>query len=130
MRLSVLWRIMEIEEGVIGWITPSEISTILLMTRKPNSIMFYHSFEIIPSLKTWLKRPYLHPSIFSALQQQKQQQKYSPNSRCHPSSCLLTVLAMFLAIILPRSYSWNKWNVCHFCSHNQNNSTSSPGLLG
>ena len=91
---------MEIEEGVIEQITPSEISTILLMTRKPNSIMFYYSFEIIPSLKTWLKRAYLHPSIYSALQQ-----KYSPNSRCHPSSCLLTVLAMFLAIILLRSDS-------------------------
>ena len=23
--------------------------------------------------------------------------KYSPNSRCHPSNCLLAVLAMFLA---------------------------------
>ena len=27
------------------------------------------------------------------------------NSRCHPSSCLLAVLAMFLAIISPSSYS-------------------------
>ena len=36
---------------------------------------------------------------------------------------------MFLAIISPISYSWNKWNVRHFCFHNQNNSTSSPGLL-
>ena len=27
------------------------------------------------------------------------------NSRCRPSSCLLAVLAMFLAIILPSSYS-------------------------
>ena len=63
MRLSILWRIMEIEEGVIGRITPSEISLILHMTRKPNSIMFYYSFEIIPSLKTWLKHAYLHRSI-------------------------------------------------------------------
>ena len=29
----------------------------------------------------------------------------SPNSRCRPSSCLLAVLAMFLAIISPSSYS-------------------------
>ena len=30
----------------------------------------------------------------------------------------------------PGSYSWNKWNVRHFCFHNQNNSTSFPGFLG
>ena len=62
------------------------------------------------------------------------QRKYSPNSRCHPPSCLLAVFAMFLAIILPNSscssYSWNEWNVHHFFFHNQNNSTSSSGLLG
>ena len=28
-----------------------------------------------------------------------QLRKYSPNSRCHPLSCLLAVLAMFLAIV-------------------------------
>ena len=47
MRLSILRRIMEIEEGVIRrgrrprWITPSEISIILHMIRKPiaNSII-------------------------------------------------------------------------------------------
>ena len=36
-----------------------------------------------------------------------QLRKYSPNSRCRPSSCLLAVLAMFLAIISPSSYSRN-----------------------
>ena len=35
-----------------------------------------------------------------------------------------------LGIISPSSYSWNEWDVRHFCFHNQNNSTSSPGLLG
>ena len=44
MRLSILWRIVEIEESVIRRgrrprrITPSEISIILHMIRKPNSI--------------------------------------------------------------------------------------------
>ena len=33
------------------------------MMRKPNSIMFYYSLKIIPSLKTWLKHSYLHRSI-------------------------------------------------------------------
>ena len=31
--------------------------------------------------------------------------KCSPNSRCRPSSCVLAVLGMFLAIILPSSDS-------------------------
>ena len=45
MRLSILWRIIEIENGVIRRvrrprrITPSEISTILHMMRQPNSII-------------------------------------------------------------------------------------------
>ena len=62
MRLSILWRIMEIEEGVIRRgrrprrVTPSEIS----------------------------------------------------------SSCVLALRGMFLAITLPRSYSWKEWNVPHF----------------
>ena len=56
--------------------------------------------------------------------------KYSPNSRCRSSSCLLAVLAMCLAFISPSSYSWNKWNVRFFCFHNQNNSTSFLGLFG
>ena len=43
-----------------------------------------------------------------------QLRKYSPNSRCRPSSCLLDVLAMFLAMFLPSSYSWNEWNVRQF----------------
>ena len=45
-----------------------------------------------------------------------------PNSRCCPSSCLLAVLAMFLANSLPI--------VPSFCIHYQINSTPSPGLLG
>ena len=47
---------------------------------------------------------------------------------------VLAVFAMFLAIISPSSscssYSWNEWSVRHFSFHNENNSTSSPGLLG
>ena len=45
----------------------------------------------------------------------------------------LLFLLCFIAIILPSSscssYSWNEWSVCHFSFHNENNSTSSPGLL-
>ena len=39
MRLSILRRIMKIEEGVARQITPSEISIILQMIRQPNSII-------------------------------------------------------------------------------------------
>ena len=35
----------------VSAITPSEISRILPMIRKPNSIIDYHSFKIIASLK-------------------------------------------------------------------------------
>ena len=60
MRLSILWRIMEIEEGVIRRgrtprrITPSEISIIVHMIRKPNSIivlLFFQKplFRLVPA---------------------------------------------------------------------------------
>ena len=38
------------------------------------------------------------------------------------------LLFLLLAIISPTSYSWNEWNVRHFCLQNPNNSTSSPSL--
>ena len=56
--------------------------------------------------------------------------EYSPNSRFRPSSCLLAVLAMFLAIISPSYVVTLETSIRHFRSHNQNYSTSSPGLLG
>ena len=46
-----------------------------------------------------------------------QLRKYSPNGRCHPSSCLLAVLAMFLAFIF---LLLKRVNVGHFCFYNQN----------
>ena len=47
----------------------------------------------------------IDPSIDSACLGFVQLCKYSPNRRCRPSSCLLAVFAMFLAIILLSSYS-------------------------
>ena len=44
----------------------------------------------------------IDPSIDSACLGFVQLCKYSPNRRCCPSSCLLAVFAMFLAIILLR----------------------------
>jgi len=60
--------------------------------------------------------------------------KYSPNSRCRPPSCLLAVFAMFLAIIrlvpaVVLTHETSEMSAI-FIFHNENNSTSSPGLLG
>ena len=35
----------------------------------------------------------------------------------------LRVVFLLFAIISPSSYSWNEWNVRHFCFHDKNNST-------
>ena len=65
MRLSMLWRIMKIEEGV----TASTDNTIRDLhnsscdTKAEFNNLFYYSFKIIPNLKTWLKRVYLRRSI-------------------------------------------------------------------
>ena len=67
-----------------------------------------------------------------------QLRKYCPNSRCRPPSCLLAVFAVFFAIISPVPASvlaavlaleTSEMSAIFFF-HNQNNSTSSPGLLG
>ena len=60
-----------------------------------------------------------------------QLRKYSPNRRCRPSSCLLAVLAMFLVFFfrLVLTLETSEMSAI-FQVHNQNNSTSSPGLLG
>ena len=53
MRLSRIWRILQVEESVIHpgrrprWITPSEISRILHILRKPGSIIFDVNDSII-----------------------------------------------------------------------------------
>ena len=39
----------------------------------------------------------------------------------------LLFLPCCLAIISLSSYSWNEWNVRHFCFYKQNNSSLSPG---
>ena len=128
MRLSILWRIMEIEEGVFRRgrrprrITPSEISIILRMIRKPNSITVLLFIQNNSKFKNIAKTCFLIPPSIHRCSVHLQQctfrfvqlRKYSPNSRCRPSSCLLAVLAVFLAIFWPTSYSWNEWNVRHF----------------
>ena len=116
--------LMEIEEGVIRRghilrsITPSEISIILHMIRKPNSITVLFFIQNNSQFKNIAKSP---PSIHRSSVHLRyctfrfvQLRKYSPNSRCRSSSCLLDVLAMFLASFSPSCYSWKEWNVRHF----------------
>ena len=59
--------------------------------------------------------------------------KYSPNSRCRPPSCLIAVFAVFFLSFRPGpaavlTLETSEMSAIFF--HNQNNSTSSPGLLG
>ena len=123
----IIWRIMETEEGVIHRgrkprrITPSEISIILHMIRKPNSIIVLLFSQNNSSFKNMAKHAYLHRSI---------DVKFIFDSAClglfssasilqiadGPWSCLLAVLATFLVIFSPSSYSWNEWNGRHFSS--------------
>ena len=70
-------------------ILPFSISIILHMIRKPNSIIVHlrqYTFRFVQ----------LH--------------KYSPNSRCRPSSCLLAVLATFLAMFSASSQGLFTWS--------------------
>ena len=56
---------MEFWEGVIrlGRNTLPDLHNSLYDTKAIIQLLFYYSFEIIPSLKTWLKHAYLHRSI-------------------------------------------------------------------
>ena len=76
MRLSRIWRILQVEESVIPrgrkprWITPSEICRILHILRKPNSIIallfiqniFFNSLKLVNSTRgqfslCWMTQP-------------------------------------------------------------------------
>ena len=71
MRLSRLWRILQIKEGVIHrgrrprWITPSEICRILHILRKPNSII---ALLFIQNISSFLKEFRHYALCFSAHQ--------------------------------------------------------------
>ena len=56
---------MEIEEGVTASTdnTPRDLHNSSYDTKAEVNELFYYSFKIIPSLKTWLKHAYLHRSI-------------------------------------------------------------------
>ena len=102
MRLSILWRIMEIEEGVIRRgrrptrITPSEISIILHMIRKPNSIIvllfIQNNSQFKNKAKTCLPPSMLssysivHVQSYSALQILSKQEM-SPFKLCSCCCC-------------------------------------------
>ena len=101
--------------------SPSEISIILHMIRKkPNSIIVLLFIQNNSQFKN-IAKTCLPPSMHRCSVRLRyctfrfvQLHKYSANSRYRSSSCLLAVLAMFLVIFSPSSYSWNEWNVRHF----------------
>ena len=118
-------------------ITPSEISIILHMIRKPNSVikLFYYSFKIILSLKTWLKRAYLHRSIdVKFIFNSAHLGLFSSANILQIGDVALRVvfllflpcLKLFFHLVLKLETSDMS---AIFQIHNQNNSTSSPGLL-
>ena len=117
-------------------ITPSEIPIILHMIRKPNSILlFYYSVKIIPSLKTWLKHAYLHRSIdvkfiFDSA-------RLGLSSSANILQIADVALRVVFLLFLPCFYLFfclltleTSEMSTIFQVRNQNNSTSSPGLLG
>ena len=118
-------------------ITPSEIPIILHMIRKPNSILlFYYSVKIIPSLKTWLKHAYLHRSIDVKFifDSARLGLSSSANILQIADVALRVVFLLFLPCFqlffrLVLTLETSEMSAI-FQVHNQNNSTSSPGLLG
>ena len=136
MRLSRIRIIKQIEEGVIyrgrrqRWITPSEICLILHILRKPNSLIALLFVQNNSQLKniaeTCLPASMLSSSsilyfqVCPALQIfSKQQMSLFALSSC----CFCHVFSYHFAMSAV-------CNVRHFCFQTQNNSTSSPGLLG
>ena len=117
-------------------ITPSEISIILHMMRQPNSMMFYYSFKIMPSLKTWLKHAYLHRSIdvmfifdsaLLGLSSSANILQIADVALRIVFLLFLLCFKLFFRLVLTLETSETS---AIFCFHNQNDSTSSPGLLG
>ena len=101
-----------------------KISNLLWHKHSNSVISFYYSLKIIPSLKTSQNRlasidvkfifDCMFISKFRRYKRAVQFCKYSPNSRCRPSSCILTVLAMFLANSLLISSLQRSEMFCHF----------------
>ena len=85
------------EESVI---TSSEICIVLEIIRKPNPILFYYLFKIVQSMPSSCRQV---PVFISLILGQFRiysdvyikSGRYSSNSSCHPSSCILAVLTSF-----------------------------------
>ena len=71
----------------------------------------------MPSLKTWLKHAYLHPSIDIKFIFDSARLGLSSSTNTLQTADVarrVAVLAIFLAIFSPSSYSWKEWNIRHF----------------
>ena len=135
MRLSILWRIMEIEEGVIRRgrrprpITPSEISIILHMIRKPNSITVLLFIQNIAKT-CFLRRSIDVQFIFDIVRLGLSSSANILQMAESPSEFLLCFWPLFRlvpAVVLTLKTS-EVSAILVFTT--KLNSTSSPGLLG
>ena len=111
IRLSIIWRIIEIEEGVIWWglhVCPRQITT--SQNDKAKIFLQLYLYKFI------FDSACLSASLGETCEGFFRVCKYSPNSRCRILSCVLALLAMFLANSLPVYSSWNEWKFmfCHF----------------
>ena len=174
MRLSIIWRVMEIKEGVMRpWQrTPSEISITKAEFNNNYWIIAYYLFKIIPSLKTsyvvlatflaksspfssWNQRAKKVVSnspelVDFAIGQVKSFEEFKSQKNCEINSAhqnIFRLVEMTFGLVYA-SFSLPEWqalkmtflhhgtvlptwiNVPPSCIHYQNNSTSSPGLLG
>ena len=140
MKLNIIYIIMEIEEGVIRRgrrprrIKPSEISIILYMIRKPNSIIVLLFIQNTSWFKDIAKPCFPSIDVKFILDSARLGLFSSANILQIADVALRVVFLLFLpcfqllfrlVITLEISEFFR-----HFCSHNQNNSTSSPGLVG
>ena len=112
------------------------ICRILHILRKPNSIIVLLFLQNNSKFKNKLKHANLGRCKFISIKHLYREVqgikvcKYTPNSRCCPSSCFLAVLAMFLGQHFEVKRVKCSATVPPFGSNYQNNSTSSPGFLG
>ena len=111
IRLSIIWRIIEIEEGVIWWglhVWPRQITTSQNDKAKIFLQLYLHKF-IFDSACLSASLGETCEGFFGVC-------KYSPNSRCRILSCVLALLGMLLANSLPVYSPWNEWKFmfCHF----------------
>ena len=112
----------------------TEICSILHILRKPNSLIallfIQNNSKFKNMAETYLPASMLNSSSIVYVEVCPVPQVFSKEQMSPPelsSCCFCHVFSYYSSC---SSYSWKEWNVRHMFPHNQNNSTSSLGLLG